>query len=380
MSLILASFFLLYSLIHFYVYLKARRAYLIGIKTVIFSAIFMTAMICAPLIVRISEKAGYENFARLIAYAGYTWMAALFLFFSASICIDFCRLCIYTAGAAFKRNFSSVLCAHKCFFAVPLICSLSVVAYGYYEAGQIKTEQLIIKTDKIPNAIKSLKIAQISDIHLGLIIRQKYLIKIASEIKKINPDILVSTGDIVDGQINHLNEFIDPLKSINPPYGKFAVTGNHEFYAGIEASLDFMRKAGFEILRGRSVVAGGVINIAGVDDTTRIPYNYVEIPEKVLLSNIPKGLFTILLKHKPTVDPAAIGLFDLQLSGHTHKGQIFPFNFITKLFFPMYNGFFKLSDISNLYVSRGSGTWGPPVRFLAPPEITVIELVHASSN
>jgi hypothetical protein len=380
MSLILAVYFLLYSLMHLYVCLKARRAYRFGIKTEIFFAVFMTAMVFAPVIVRLSENAGHAYFARLMAYTGYTWMAALFLFFSISVFIDFCRLCIYAAGRMSKKDFSPVLYAHKCFFVVPLMCSLSIVAYGYHEAGQIKTEHLIIHTDKIPKEIKRLKIVQISDIHLGLIVRQESLEKITYEIRKINPDILVSTGDIVDGQINHINEFVDPLKNINPPYGKFAVTGNHEFYAGIEASLDFMRKAGFKVLRGVSITAGGVINIAGVDDAAGRPYKHAGISENVLLSGLPKGYFTVLLKHKPVVDRAAIGLFDLQLSGHTHKGQIFPFNFITKLFFPMYNGFFKLSDVSYLYVSRGSGTWGPPVRFLASPEITVIELVNTSLN
>jgi uncharacterized protein len=301
------------------------------------------------------------------------------LFFSISLCIDFCRLCIYAAGRIFKINSSHVLHAYKCFFVAPLICSLSIVVYGYHEAGHIKTERLIIKTDKIPKEIKRLKIVQISDIHLGLIVRQESLEKIAAEIRTINPDILVSTGDIVDGQINHLDGLIDPLKSINPPYGKFAVTGNHEFYAGINESLDLMKKAGFTVLRGRSITAGGIINIAGVDDDAGKFFNYVEISENVLLSGLPKGLFTILLKHKPIVEPAAMDLFDLQISGHTHKGQIFPFNFIVKLFFPMYKGFFKLSDVSYLYISRGSGTWGPPIRFLAPPEITVIELIYASN-
>jgi uncharacterized protein len=377
MSLILVLFFLLYSLMHFYVCLKTRYVYRFGIKTGIFFAVFMTAMVFTPVTVRLSEKAGYEYFARFMAYTGYIWMAALFLFFSFSLFIDFCRLCIYVVGRISKINFSHVLHAYKCFFVVPLICSLSIVVYGYYEAGQIKTERLVIKTDKIPEEIKKLKIVQISDIHLGLIVRQESLGKITAEIRRIKPDILVSTGDIVDGQIDHLNGLIDPLKSINPPYGKYAVTGNHEFYAGIEESLEFMRKAGFIVLRGRSVIAGGIINIAGVDDAVRMPFKYVEISDNVLLSGLPKGLFTVLLKHKPIVDRAAIGLFNLQLSGHTHKGQIFPFNFITKLFFPMYNGFFKLSDFSYLYVSRGSGTWGPPIRFLAPPEITVIELVYA---
>jgi hypothetical protein len=380
MSLILAVYFLVYSLMHFYVCLKAKHAYRFGTKTGIFFVILIAAMVFAPVIVRLSEKAGYEYFAGLMAYAGYTWMAAMFLFFSLSVCIDFCRLCIYAAGSILKKDFSSVLYAYRCFFVAPLICSLAIVAYGYHEAGQIKTERLIISTDKIPKEIKRLKIAQISDIHLGLIVRQESLEKITREIRKINPDILVSTGDIVDGQINHINEFIDPLKNINPPYGKFAVTGNHEFYAGIEASLDFMRKAGFTVLRGRGMIAGGVINIAGVDDAAGRPYNHMEISENKLLSSLPGGLFTVLLKHKPVVDRAAIGLFDLQLSGHTHKGQIFPFNYITRMFFPMYNGFFKLSDVSYLYVSRGSGTWGPPVRFLAPPEITVIELINTSSN
>jgi uncharacterized protein len=379
MSLILVLYFLLYGLMHFYLCLKIRYVYRFGIRTGIPFAIFMTAMIFTPVIVRLSEKAGYEYFARFAAYGGYTWMAALFMFFSISLCIDFCRLCVYVSGRILKVDFSPVLHAYKYFFAVPLICSLSIVVYGYHEAGQIKTERLIIKTNRIPEKIKSLKIVHVSDIHLGLIVGQSSLEKIAAEIRRIKPDILVSTGDIVDGQINHLDNLIDPLKNINPPYGKFAVTGNHEFYAGIEESLDFMRKAGFMVLRGRSTVAGGIINIVGVDDAGQMPNKYKAISDYVLLAGLHEGLFTILLKHRPIVDRAAIGLFNLQLSGHTHKGQIFPFNFITKLFFPMYNGFFKLSDDSFLYVSRGSGTWGPPIRFLAPPEITVIELIHASN-
>jgi hypothetical protein len=359
--------------------MKAKYAYRFGMKTGIFIVIFMTIMIFAPVIVRMCEKAGHERFAGITAYTGYTWMAVLFLFFSFSLCIDFCRLCVYVAERIFKTELLPALHVRKCFFVAPLICSLSIVVYGYYEAGQIKTEHVVVKTDKIPKEPGNLKIVQISDVHLGLIIQKRSLEKITAEIRKINPDILVSTGDIVDGQINHLGELIDSLKSINPPYGKFAVLGNHEFYAGIETSLDFMRKAGFEVLRGRSVLVGGIVNIAGVDDTVRMPYDYVKISEKALLSGVSKGLFTILLKHKPIIDPTAIDLFDLQLSGHTHKGQIFPFSFITGLFFPMQNGYFKLSNVSSLYVNRGAGTWGPPIRFLSPPEITIIELVHTSN-
>ena len=365
---------------HSYAFLKARYACRFGLRAAVLLAVFMLAMTLTPMLVRFSEKAGHEHFARFTAYAGYTWMAVLFLFVSVSLCIDFLRLCLYTAEHIFKIDLSLAVYANRYFFIISLVCSLSIVAYGYYEAGQIKAEQLVIKTSKIPKETGRLKIVQISDVHLGLIVRNEKLGRIIAEIRKTNPDILVSTGDLLDGQIDQPEGFTEALKEIQPPYGKFAIMGNHEFYAGVESSIDFMEKAGFRVLRGKSIAINGAVNIAGVDDISSRPYNYVEIDEKALLSGLPRNMYTLLLKHRPAVDPAAIGLFDLQLSGHTHMGQIFPFRYVVKLFFPRYSGFYKLSDTSYLYVSRGSGTWGPPIRFLAQPEITVIELVHQSNE
>ena len=233
-----------------------------------------------------------------------------------------------------------------------------------------------MRTDKIPEEIGTLKVVQISDVHLGLIVQKRRLGKILAEVRKIKPDILVSTGDLVDGQLNHLGGLVNPLKEVSPPLGKFAVMGNHEFYAGIDTSVNFMEKAGFTVLRGNGMTVGGLINIVGVDDITSMAFGYREIQEKALLSGLPKDKFTLLLKHRPVADRDAVNLFDLQLSGHTHKGQIFPFRYVTKWFFPMYNGYFELSKTSRLYASGGSGTWGPPIRFLTPPEVTLIELVH----
>ncbi|MEF9427316.1 MAG: hypothetical protein L0956_09160 [Candidatus Mariimomonas ferrooxydans] len=167
------------------------------------------------------------------------------------------------------------------------------------------------------------------------------------------------------------------FNKINLKYGKFAVTGNHEFYAGIDNSLDFTKRAGFKVIRGEGLTVSGLINIAGVDDPAGKNYNlFKDVSEKKLLSGLPREKFTLLLKHRPTTDKSSSGLFDLQLSGHTHKGQIFPFSFITRLYYPVHTGSSKLTDNSFLYVSRGSGTWGPPIRFLSPPEVTVIELVY----
>ena len=253
---------------------------------------------------------------------------------------------------------------------------MSIATYGYFEALDIRTEMVIVKTPKIPKSIGRLRVVQISDVHLGLIVREERLKSILNEVKRSEPDLLVSTGDMVDGQINSMTGLAELLREINPRYGKFAVTGNHEFYAGLENSLDFLKKAGFKVLRGETISVAGILNIAGVDDPAGKQFGlFAEVPEKRLLSTLPKGTFTLLLKHRPVVDKDARGLFDLQLSGHVHKGQIFPFSIITRLFYPVRAGEMNIIDGASLYVSRGSGTWGPPVRFLSPPEVTVIDLV-----
>lgn len=166
------------------------------------------------------------------------------------------------------------------------------------------------------------------------------------------------------------------LRDIRPRLGKFAITGNHEFYAGISEAIAFIQDAGFVMLRGEGLNVAGVINIAGVDDPAGSRYGLAsEAAENIALSKLSGKYFTLLLKHQPVLNGAASGSFDLQLSGHTHGGQIFPFNLVTSRFFRYHRGYFNLPNHARLYVSRGTGTWGPPIRFLSPPEITVIDLV-----
>lgn len=266
-------------------------------------------------------------------------------------------------------------------FFIPLILSILIAIYGSFEAKNIRTERITIKSPKIPESVGKLWIVQISDVHLGLIIRKERLEKILKEVKAAKPDLLVSTGDLVDGQINGLPGLAELLREINPKYGKFAITGNHEFYAGLKQAMDFTEKAGFTFLRGKGLTIAGLFNIAGVDDPAGKNYGlFTEVEEKKLLSGLPTEKFTLFLKHRPLFDRNAIGLFDLQLSGHTHKGQIFPLSLITRLFYPADSGYLALQNNSHLYVSRGSGTWGPPIRFLSPPEVTVIEILSVNPN
>lgn len=377
MYLFFIIFFLLYGGMHLYAFLKARTGLALGTTASGFLIFFMLLMTFTPFIVRISERHGFDIFARLMSYTGYVWMSILFLFVVSSLAIDFFRLLTYAIEFIFQKNFYYLKPSASFSFFIALLLSVSISVYGYFEAGNIRTEKITIKTSKLPEQVGRLRIVQISDVHIGLIVREERLKRILNEVKKANPDILISTGDLVDGQINNLAGLSKFFKEINPGYGKFAITGNHEFYAGLAQALDFTEQAGFRILRGQGITVQGFINIVGIDDPAGRRYNlFKDISEKELLLQFPKGQFTLLLKHRPLVDKNSLGLFDLQLSGHSHKGQIFPFTLFTKLYYQFDAGYSQLTNNSHLYVSRGSGTWGPPIRFLAPPEVTVIDIVR----
>jgi hypothetical protein len=343
---------------------------------VIILIIFMVIMILAPVLVRMFERHGYETLARVMSYTGYIWMGIMLIFFTISLLLELSRLLIYTGGLILHRDFSYLNVPPLHAFILPLFISLGVNAYGYFEAKNIRIENITITSAKIPESSGRIRIVQVSDVHIGLIVRNERLRRMVEEIKKLEPDIVVSTGDLVDGQLNNLEGPTALLREIHPRLGKFAITGNHEFYAGIRQSVDFMRDAGFVVLRGEGVNVAGEINIAGVDDPAGARYGLPSgVSEHRMLSLLSGKYFTLLLKHQPVVNGAVSGLFDLQLSGHTHGGQIFPFNLVTSRFFQYHRGYFDLPNHSYLYVNRGAGTWGPPIRFLSPPEITVIDLV-----
>lgn len=378
MTLFLLVFFIIYGSAHLYVFGRVKTAFpLMSTAHQAGLILLMVFMILAPILVRVSERQGYESTAALLSYIGYIWMGILFLFFVMSVLFDIYRLFLYVAGHVTRKNLDSLVPPPFYLFVVPLLVSISLNVYGYFQAKNILNEQITIQTPKIPSEIGRLRIVQISDVHIGMIIREKRLEKILAAVKLTEPDILLSTGDLLDGQTDNLMPAANMLRDIRPKFGKFAVTGNHEFFAGIEKSLAFHRQAGFLLLRGETLTLAGLVNIAGVDDSTgNIIGDYKYVPEKELLAKFPKDTFTLLLKHRPVIEPESLGLFDLQLSGHTHRGQIYPFILLTRLVFPYHSGYHDLPKGSRLYVNGGAGTWGPPIRFRAPPEITVIDLIH----
>ncbi len=377
MTSFLLVYLSIYSLAHYYAFRKIRAAFLPGRKAKTGMAVFVVVMITAPIVVRLAERAGIETGARFWAYISYSWMGLLFLFVTLAATVDVVRSVISAAGKILRRHPARAWVSARQLLAIEVMIVLAVYGYGLFEAANIRLQQIEIASAKIPERPGRIRIAQISDVHLGFIVREGRLGRIIARIKEAKPDILVSTGDLVDGQINQLIKESELLAAVKPPLGKIAITGNHEFYAGIQNALDITEKSGFTILRHQGMVVDD-INFVGVDDPAIKSWGAGdEGSEHDLLAEQPRGNFTILLKHRPEIDPESLGLFDLQLSGHTHKGQIFPFNLITWLFYPQRAGLLTKLSSGLLYLSPGTGTWGPPIRFLAPPEVTIIDLVHA---
>ena len=381
MTLFLLIYFSIYGGAHLYAFLKLKRGFSLGLPAYIILAIFMILMVAAPIAVRIAERHGYEDLARGFAYIGFTWMGLIFVFISASFFFDIYRLLHLLARLLTRSTLETFTLSIRNFCILAILISFAVMIYGYFEALSIRTEHVTVKTSKIPETIGRLRVVQISDVHLGLIVGKFRLNRILEKVKDARPDILVSTGDLVDGQMDELDTLTDMIKNIPTTYGKFAVTGNHEFYAGLDRALAFTKKAGFTILREKGLTVSNIFNIAGVDDPARKRYvQGIATSEKTLLEKMPGDKFTLFLKHQPVISSESLGRFDLQLSGHTHKGQIFPFYLFTKLFYRMHTGLSKLKGNALLYVSRGSGTWGPPVRFLSPPEVTIIDITYKGTQ
>lgn len=378
MSWIVLFFFFGYGGIHYYFFSRFKAAFPLPVPYAVALVVLLLIMVASPFWVYFSERYLGQFPARLLAYFAYSWMGWLFLFFCLSLLLDFCHLLLFLAGQLLQSGSLPLILKPKFSFLLSLCGALSIFAYGLFEAGNIRTEKLIMKTGKLPAAIARIRIVQITDVHIGLIVQGRRLERVIAKIKEAAPDLLVSTGDLVDGQGDAMVDQFSLFQSISPPLGKFAVTGNHEFYAGLERSLALTRSAGFTLLRGEGKVVKGLVNIAGLDDLM-VRRGRGE-PEKNVtfaqtLAALSGDKFTLFLYHRPVMEPDYLGLFDLQLSGHTHKGQIFPFSLITGLVFPLQSGYHSLPRHSALYASRGTGTWGPPVRFLAPPEITVIDLI-----
>ena len=365
----LIAYLVIYGSVHAVVFQRLRGSFHLNRWATLGVLCFIFLMLLSPLVSRLLETRQQDAAARVVAYVGYYWMGFLFYAFLGCVCLYIVDLLSW--GCSFL-NITLPMISKKAQFIGLTGLVVLLMAYGHFEAWHIKTEKFKIHTHKLPAHVSSLRIVQITDVHLGIITREKFLNRLTEKILSLSPDVLVCTGDLVDGSMVNLMHLAKVIQKINPTYGKFAITGNHEYYAGLDHAIDFMEASGFTILRQQVKTINEVINIAGIDDGGRNAK-----PDAVsTLSAIDNGLLTLYLVHRPDMSKRIMGLYDLQLCGHTHGGQMFPFNYLVSLAFPLIKGLHTLENGSILYVSRGTGTWGPPIRILAPPEISVFEITR----
>ena len=247
----------------------------------------------------------------------------------------------------------------------------------------------------MPQALHGFTLVQISDIHVGPTIKQAYLQRIVSKVNTLRADVVAITGDLVDGKVAELAAHVAPLAGLTSRHGSFFVTGNHEYYSGAHAWIAELRRLGLTVLMNEHVVlhhgsaeataAQGDSQImaplvlAGVTDYSAHHFDpaHRSDPHAALEGAPPSALVRVLLAHQPRSAAAALEAgFDLQLSGHTHGGQFWPWNLFVRFQQPFTAGLNKLQSLW-VYTSRGTGYWGPPKRFGAPSEITAVRLVSA---
>lgn len=315
----------------------------------------------------------WETGAYVLKEASVVWVVLLFLFFSAGLALHAWNL-LAELGGRLVPALGALRVPPRSAFG--LLCGLTLAAgaWGWFEAGTIRVRRVAVTVDHLPPGISSLRIAQITDLHVGSLRTGHRVRQMAELLRDISPDLLLSTGDLVEDEWGKIESWAHPLREIRPSLGKYAVMGNHEFYPGIAGSLAFHEAAGFRVLRQQSAVPVPGLRLAGVDDpAVRRFLPGASVDEVSLLPEGPRGELTILLKHQPTVNRAALGRFDLQLSGHTHGGQVFPFGLFLRLIYAFSPGLHDLGGGSSLFLSRGAGTWGAPLRVGSPPEVVLFE-------
>jgi uncharacterized protein len=331
------------------------------------------ALIPAGLLTRAIRR---QPLADRLAWAG---LLALGLFSSLLVLTLLRDVALLAASLA---GVQSAALAGRSATAVPLVAAV-VTLVGLFNARRTAAVvDVDVPISDLPDALHGFTIAQISDIHVGPTIKRRYLDAIVDAVNRLDADMIAVTGDLVDGSVHRLAPHTRPLARLRARHGSYFVTGNHEYYSNAHEWITEIRRLGLTVLMNEHVIMqhdDSALLVAGVTDYTAHHFDpaHRSDPQAALAGAPSQIAVKILLAHQPRSAPAAAEAgFDLQLSGHTHGGQFFPWNFFVPLQQPYTAGLNRLKQLW-VYTSRGTGYWGPPKRFGAPSEITRVRLVRA---
>jgi uncharacterized protein len=373
--------------LHYYVWARlVRDPALPGVWARALTALLLGLAVSMPLTM-IGSRMFPGPPMRALTFLVFIWMGVGFLLAAVLFAVDVTRLLVH--GAAWIATLVSGT-EHPADPARRLLLTRAIAGgvglgvaglsgLGLRSAlGAVQVKELEVQVRNLPPALAGMKVVQISDLHIGVLLRKEWLSHVVARIRSLAPDLIAITGDLVDGSVAQLAEQVQPLAGLRAPRGVYFVTGNHEYYSGVDEWLAHLPSLGITPLVNQRVEVAPGLDLAGIPDLTAEGLGHPHAPDlpRTLAGRDPKRPL-ILLAHQPRQFlEAASHDVALTLSGHTHGGQIWPFGLLVGLAQPYVAGLHRRGE-SQIYVSRGTGFWGPPLRVLAPAEITLLRLQPA---
>ena len=316
-----------------------------------------------------------------LAWVVYTWLGFALYLFLLSALTDVGRGFAALVGALPEDPERRSLLARVVAVGIGLISGVVGLGGMLNVASGFRVSRVRVPLARLPRSASGYTIVQISDLHVGPTIGLDYVESVVRETNRLAADMVVITGDLVDGTVEELRTLVEPLRDLQARDGIYFVTGNHEYYSGADAWIAHLRCLGIRVLRNERVPIHGAFELAGVDDASShrmLPHHGQDVSKA--LAGRDESLPVVLLAHQPKALRDALHWnVDLQLSGHVHGGQMVPFNWIARLDQPLIAGL-RLVQNTWIYVSSGTGYWGPPMRVGSGAELTRIELVGASAG
>jgi uncharacterized protein len=346
---------------HYYVYTRIVYGLLIAAPFITYLRLFFWLAGASFFVGEFLSRRMSGTLPNTVTDLGHTWLGIISISLSTFIVADLLRIFFRTQQF---RYFSTI---------GALILILLATAYSLYNISHyLVVKEIKLKIEKLPEELSGFRVVQISDIHFDLTTSPERVRKMVDLVNKQNPDLVLMTGDLLDGRICEVNGICDELKKIKSKYGFYGVTGNHEFYAGIPNFLEVAQNSGMTVLRGENVLIAGNIELVGIDDTEVERFTGKKLDMSKAFST-PQAVDAkkpiILMSHRAHLFDEAVKLgTDLQLSGHYHVGQIPPLDLVVMLYYKYPYGLYKKGS-SYLYVTSGTGWWGPPMRLFSKSEI-----------
>ncbi len=314
------------------------------------------------------------------------WLGVMFLLLVAVLAVDVTKALTLVT----ERVLSTPLQDPTRREAMNRLFSFAALALGAGSSGlalfggsRFAVKRVEVPLERLPKELDGLTIAQLSDIHIGPSLGREFIQEVVRTVNGLSPDLVAITGDLVDGSVEQLGGIVGELSQLRSRHGTFFVTGNHEYYSGAQSWCDELTTLGVRVLRNERVTIeqnGQVLDLAGIDDAQAARFGNghgADLPKAVAGRDPSREL--VLLAHQPRAALEARDLgVGLQLSGHTHGGQLWPFNWLVKLQQPVVSGL-EMIGKTWVYVSNGTGYWGPPMRLGAPAEVTQIVLRSTAS-